>query len=102
MSIPFSPQPISFLRVTYPQVATPDASNSTVRRRSSEVALVRDVISGGASVEQLQDEVAALSSDERQQLLTSTEFSVSITTEDALAMKADLLIPWQKLRVMRR
>ena len=59
-------------------------------------------LSGGTSSAQLQDEVVALSQDERQQLLTTAGFSVQITVEDTLAMKADLVIPWQKIRVMRR
>ena len=64
--------------------------------------MVRDVASGGEASAQLQDEVAALTQDERQQLIASGDFSVPITAEDALAMKADLVFPWKKVRVMRR
>ncbi len=97
-----SMKPLSFFRVTSPHVATTDASHKTVRRRSSEVALVRDTVSGGAASAQLEDEVASLSRAERQKLLASGSFSVQVTANDALAMKADLVIPWQKMRVMRR
>ena len=46
--------------------------------------------------------MAALSIDERQRLINTTEFAVEIKAEDALAMKSDLIIPWSKLRTMRR
>ncbi len=95
-------KPLSFFRVTNPRLSTPDASHKTVRRRSSEVALVRNTVSGVAATAQLQDEVSALSRDERKELLASADFSTPITAEDTLAMKADLVIPWRKLGVMRR
>ena len=57
------------------------------------MALVRDAVSGGAAEAQLQDEVASLSQEERQKLLTSADFSMEISAEDALAMKSDLVIP---------
>ena len=68
------------------------------------MAAVRDVISGGAraAAEQLQHEVSALTNDERQELLTSSEHSAQISAEETLAMKADLVLPWRKLRIMRR
>ena len=75
-------------------MCTDEASRQVIRKRSSEVAQYRAVVSGGSANTQLQDEVAALSADERQQLITSAEFSVEIKAEDALAMKADLMIPW--------
>ena len=59
-------------------------------------------MSKGSTSAQLRDEVSALSQDERQELIASGDFAVPIQAEDALAMKADLVIPWKKVRVMRR
>lgn len=64
--------------------------------------MVRDTVSGGAGVEQHKDEIALLSREDRTKLLASAEFSSQITRETALAMKADLMIPWNKMRIMRR
>ena len=38
----------------------------------------------------------------REKLVLKPEFSDQITTADALAMKANLSLPWKKLRLMRR
>lgn len=54
---------------------------------------------------QLQDEVKACTPAEREMLLedlTKGGFKVAVPTDQALALKADLDIPWSKLRVVRR
>ena len=51
---------------------------------------------------QLQAEVKMLTSEERQDLLTSVGITVDIPPEQGLAIKADLAIPWNKLRIIRR
>ena len=54
---------------------------------------------------QLQDEVKSCHKDERQALLDELHnggFKVEVTPEQTLAMKANLAIPWVKLRVVRR
>ena len=51
---------------------------------------------------QLQAEVKMLSSEERQDLLKSVGITIDIPPEQGLAMKADLAIPWNKLRIIRR
>ena len=81
------------------------ASTRTLKRRSSEMEEVRELISKGSSKEQLQSEITALNKTERQSLLDSvlaTNARVAIPAEDILAMKADLSITWSKLRVLRR
>ena len=90
--------------MTSPRVASAGACSKTLRNRTIEVRSHRNIASGGHAAEQLADEVKALPQDERKQLLTSGVFSAAtlIPAEDALALKADLLIPWNKLRVMRR
>ncbi len=63
---------------------------------------VRELVSSGSSPQQLTEEVKVLSSNERQKLLTDAGFSTEIAANKGLAMKADLRIPWNKLRVIRR
>ena len=95
-------KPLSLMRVTSPRIASDEASRYTVRRRSNELAQVRDRLSGGASAFQHHDEMRVLSVEERQALLTSSDFNVKLTCETALAMKLNLMIPWKKMRMMRR
>lgn len=78
-----------------------EASSRTVRRRSSELQSIRTGISKDSS-SQFQAEVKALSQEERQQLLKSAGITIDIPPEQGLAMKADLAIPWNKLRIIRR
>ena len=64
---------------------------------------MRDIISKGLPVAQLQYEVTTLSKVERESLLDSvmgSENSVDIPADEVLAMKTDLT--WSKLRVLRR
>ena len=51
---------------------------------------------------QLQAEVKMLTSEDRQDLLKSAVITIDIPPEQGLAIKADLAIPWNKLRVIRR
>ena len=90
------------IKVTRARVCSDEGAKQVVRRRSSEVAQYRAIVSGRSASAQLQDEVAALSTDECQRLVDTAEFSVEITPDDALALKADLMIPWKKMRTMRR
>ena len=87
------------MKVTSPRVASDEASRFTVRRQSNELAQVRAEISGGAPTVQHQDEMRV---DERQALLSSSDFTTKLTCHAALAMKANLMIPWKKMRIMRR
>ena len=66
---------------------------------------MRDIISKGSPVAQLQYEVTTLSKVERESLLDSvmgSENSVDISADEVLAMKTDLSLTWSKLRVLRR
>ncbi len=63
---------------------------------------VREVASGGDSTSQLAAEVNYLSKSQREELLPQVQLPVVIPADHALAMKADLAIPWTKLRVLRR
>lgn len=56
----------------------------------------------GDSIVQMGKEVKMLPKDERAALMKEANFTISIPPEQGLALKADLNIPWNKLRVMRR
>ena len=66
------------------------------------MAAVRAKVSGGAAAEQLKDELAVLTEAEWRELLVAADCSAEISTEETLAMKADLILPWKKMRIMRR
>lgn len=63
---------------------------------------MRDLVSAGDSRSQMLAEIRHLSKDDRQNLLTSGGFTLDIPPGQGLAMKADLGIPWNKLRTIRR
>lgn len=89
------------------QVPTGKASQTTVRQRSQSLTNVRLSLSGGDSATQLAHEVYTSQREDRQQLLDEIRkvdgnFIVRVPVEASLAMKADLNIPWNKLRIMRR
>lgn len=84
------------------QVKSSEACPKTLQRRSHCLSSIRDAVSGGEAVTQLQSEIRCLSKDERQQLLGEAGLPVVIPTEQALAIKADLALSWNKLRVVRR
>ena len=91
------------MRVTTPRVDSKEASNKTLHRRTEEIGHVRSLISGGAVLEQLQHEVHALSKDDRLKLLQEVGLlKADVPADEGLAMKADLSLPWNKLRILRR
>lgn len=58
--------------------------------------------SKGGKLVQLQAEVKSVTGDDRQALLESLEFKIQLPALTGLAMKADLCLPWNKMRAMRR
>lgn len=79
-----------------------EACKKTLKRRSDSIGVIREVTSGGDSTIQLRAEIQSLTENEREELLAQAKLPVVIPTNHALAMKADLSIPWIKLRVIRR
>ena len=66
---------------------------------------VREILSKGSSMEQLQSELTVLGKAERQSLLERVlgkDSAVKIPADDVLAMKAKLSMTWTKLRELRR
>ena len=74
----------------------------TLRRRSQALSEHREYVSTGESSFQLQLEIAHLDVAKRQKLLTGAELPIIIPAKQTLAMKADLGIPWAKLRIVNR
>ena len=62
------------------------------------MSAVRTIISGGACADQIQHDVAAVTDAERQELLQDARTPLQIPVEETLAMKADLVLPWNKMR----
>lgn len=73
-----------------------------MKRRTAGIGRVRSITSGGDVASQLASEVKSLSKEEREELLREAQLPVVIPTDHALAIKADLCLPWNKLRVLRR
>ena len=71
------------------------------KERSLEIEEHCSIISKNCSDLQLQSELKQKSKEERQKLIESIN-SIEIDADCSLAMKADLGIPWNKLRDMRR
>ena len=104
-------RPQIFTRTTACSVPSDQASASTIRRRASELERVEEFVSGGASGVRAQ-EVAGLRRlppAQQQQLLQDlglvpgTEtLGATVCCKTALAIKADLALPHNKFRQLRR
>ena len=94
------------MQVRSPRVPSGQASSRTVRRRSSELRHQRKRISGGDECTQLANEVTASSREKRQALIDKLRekgsMKISIPAREALAMKVDLHLAYNKTRDMRR
>ncbi len=84
------------------RVPTSGASRRTIKRRTEQIGRIRSLSSGGDSVAQLRAEMKSLSKEEREEILQEVGLPVAIPLDHSLAMKADLAIPWSKLRLLRR
>ncbi len=90
------------VRVPHSVVSTSDASSRTIARRNKAIDGIRDLVSCGDSASQMREEIRHLNKNERQELLHDAGFTLNIAPEQGLAMKADLGLPWNKLRIVRR
>lgn len=84
------------------RVCSSDACNKTVQQRSKILSVVRKVASNDDSNTQLGLEIKALSKSEREDLLKNVQLPITVPADHALAIKADLALPWSKLRVLRK
>lgn len=98
----FKLKPITLVQVPAGRVESSTACTKTVLNRTRVLSAVRGITSCSDNTSQLAAEVKALSKVERQSLLEQAQLPISVPANDALAMKADLSMPWNKLRVLRR
>ena len=83
------------------------AAPRTVRQRSQSLENVRFALTAGDNTSQLAHELLAKQREDRERLLDGIKKAggnllVKVAVQDSLAMKADLNIPWSKLRDIRR
>ena len=63
---------------------------------------MRSIVSKNCQKAQLHHEIKELSKEDRESLVDSIKcIEIAVSAKDSLAMKADLGIPWNKLRNMR-
>jgi len=90
------------MRVPKATVPTSKASAKRVAWRNQVLHQLRDTISGGDSNCQMQEEIHGLPKGEQQKILKEANLTIDIPPEHGAAMKADLALPWNKLRILRR
>jgi ribosomal protein L29 len=84
------------------RVKSSEASSKTLTHRTRALTELRTSISGGDTSAQLRAEIKALSKEEREEVLKEAHLPIAIPPDHALAMKADLALPWSKMRVISR
>ena len=89
------------MQVSSARVASSEASEATRVRRSHMLAVARSYINGGDESVQLQSQLKILTQEEREKVLADAHLPIVIPVNHALAMKADLALPWAKLRYGR-
>ena len=91
------------IRTTNCRVPSTQATSKTIKAGSQELSQHRKACSGGEQAYQLSKEVKACSREEREKILEELQngFKVHLPTSFAVAMKADLGIPWSLLRAIR-
>ena len=86
---------MSWMKVTQPRAAA--CSPRTTCRRVRDVGQYRSAASGGEGEHLLEREVTTLSVESRKQLLEKAGITLTIPEQQALAMNADLSLPWNKM-----
>ena len=97
-------KPQVYERITTALVPSDEASARTVRRRSSELHHVAELVGGGAAGAKAQEvaQLRQLSSAEQDKLLEECGLKAHQPAPGTgLAIKADLALPWSQLRKLR-
>lgn len=95
-------KPLTLMQIPAGRVDSSTACQKTVQQRCKTLSAVRKVASGNDSNAQLGMEIQALSRSQREDLLKKVQLPISVPADHALAIKADLAMPWSKLRILRR
>ena len=90
------------MKLSTARVSSSEASEATKVRRSHTLSLARSYMSGGDDSVQLQSELKCLTQEERKKVLADAHLPIAIPINHSLAMKADLALPWAKLRILNR
>ncbi len=98
---------IQLVKVSSPRVSSGSASQTTLRRRSSELLMARKRVSGGDEVAQMCNEVKVIGKEDRERLVeelrrTTGCFKVEFSVSESLGIQSVLSIPYNKLRIMKR
>ena len=93
-------QPLTLAHVTVPKAPITQLSKRTRKRRVLELQRTRNILSGSSDDSGIlfEDEVRALSADQRQQLLHSAGITLNIEPTKGLAVKSMIGLPWYRLR----
>lgn len=83
-------------------VNTGESSRVTKRWRSNEISTIHEMLSAGDANTQLIDELKLIPEEEKESIMKQLNFTIYVPPEENLAMKADLCLPWRKLRLMKR
>lgn len=81
------------------------AASRTVRQRSQSLSNFRQTVSAQDPASQLAHEVLSTPEEERKKLLEEikrVDFVIKVPVRTSLAMKADMSIPWNQLKLFRR
>ena len=78
------------------------ASSKTLHRYRKQVQKVRHVLTSDDPTILLREEIRSLSKNEKNSLLKDAGITLDISPEQGLAIKADLTLPWNKIRMIRR
>ena len=84
------------------RVRSSEACSKTVSNRTQTLSQLRSSLTGGDESVQLRSELRALSKEKREDILKSAGLPIAIPPDHALAMKADLAIPWGTMREISR
>lgn len=94
-------QPLTFIKTTKPRVDSENVCKKTTKVRTRQLGEHRHKISGGSKMLQLQGEIKACTPAGRGILLANLQqsgFKVTVPTDLASDLEADLNIPWLNLR----
>ena len=90
------------MAVTKCRVKSSEANDKTIMWKTRSISQLRTYINGGDVSVQMTSELRALNKEEREELLREVKLPVQIPPDHALAIKADLALPWAKMRVIAR
>ena len=90
--------------VTVPKAPITELSKHTRKRHVLELQRTRNILSGSADDFGIlfEDEVRALSAEQKQQLLHSAGIKLNIEPTQGLAIRSMIGLPWYRLRILSR